>query len=122
MVSSFKGKSNEETRTQHRHFGFMAVLLGIMILSFILAPPVRDLPGFPVRLQEAKATDSSSIQSIENPQHLPALLEFSLDICKPCRRMKPVLEEVAKEHQNKLLVKILEIEDYPGLTRHSIFA
>ena len=117
MVGSFQGKLNEETGTRRRHFGFMAVLLGIVILSFILGPPVRDLPGSPARLQEAEAADSSSIEGIENPQHLPVLLEFSLDICMPCRRMKPILDEVAKEYQSKLLVKILEIEDYPGLTR-----
>jgi thioredoxin 1 len=64
-----------------------------------------------------EAADSSSIEGIENPQHLPMLLEFSLDICIPCRKMKPILEEVTKEYQNKFLIKILEIEDYPALTR-----
>ena len=113
----FQGRSNGQARIRRRHFGFMAVLGGIVILSFVLGPPVRDLPGSPARLQEAEAADSSSIEGIENPQHLPVLLEFSLDICMPCRRMKPILEEVAKEYQNKLLVKILEIEDYPDLTR-----
>lgn len=116
-MGSFQGKSNVETTIRRRHFGFMAVLGGMVILSFVLGLPVRDLPGSPARLQEAEAADSSSIGGIENPQHLPVLLEFSLDICMPCRRMKPILEEVAKEYQNKLLVKILEIEDYPDLTR-----
>ena len=116
-MGSFQGKVNKQARTWHRHLGFMAVLGGIVILSFILGPPVRDLPGSPARGQEAEAAGSSSIEGLENPQHLPVLLEFSLDICMPCRRMKPILEEVAKEYQSKLLVKILEIEDYPGLTR-----
>ena len=86
---------------------FVSILMSLLIGVPLLGADPKAL----------EAADSSSIEGIENPQHLPMLLEFSLDICIPCRKMKPILEEVTKEYQNKFLIKILEIEDYQALTR-----
>ena len=86
---------------------FVSILMSLLIGVPLLGADPKAL----------EAADSSSIEGIENPQHLPMLLEFSLDICIPCRKMKPILEEVTKEYQNKFLVKILEVEDYQALTR-----
>ncbi len=88
-------------------------LLGVLIVgSFmvVLTASGLDCPSL-------EAADSSSLEGIENPQHLPILLEFSLDICLPCRQMKPILEEGAREYQGKLLVEILEIDEYRFLAR-----
>lgn len=69
------------------------------------------------QLNEPQAADSPQIKGIENPKNLPMLLDFGRGVCIPCKMMKPVLEEVAKDYEGKLLVKILEIDQYRDLMK-----
>jgi thioredoxin-like negative regulator of GroEL len=103
--------------SQGRGQGTIWILAGIIVFALTLGSVLMGVPFSSLDREISEAAISSEIEGIENPQHLPVLLEFSLDICIPCRRMKPILEEVTKEYQGKLLVKILEIEDYPYLVR-----
>ena len=34
----------------------------------------------------------------------PAIIDFYADWCKPCRMMSPILEELAKEYEGKIVV------------------
>ena len=53
----------------------------------------------------------------------PTLAEFGRGICIPCKQMKPILEELAVEYQDKLKVVIVEIDEHRDLTRqHGIMA
>ncbi len=103
--------------SRSRRQGTTRIFRGAVVFASIFLSLLIGVPPLGADPKALEAADSSSIPGIENPQHLPVLLEFSLDICMPCRRMKPILAEVAKDYRNKLLVRILEIEDYPGLTR-----
>jgi len=89
------------------------VLFWVLIVGSLMSALTISGLGCP----SLEAAGSSSLEGIENPQHLPILLEFSLDICVPCRKMKPILEEVGRDYQGKLLVKILEIDEYRHLAR-----
>jgi thioredoxin 1 len=44
---------------------------------------------------------------------LPGLVEFGSDECDACRRMLPVLEEVAKRYQGRLEVVLVDTDDHP---------
>ncbi|MFC1983873.1 thioredoxin family protein [Chloroflexota bacterium] len=47
----------------------------------------------------------------------PTLAEFGSSTCIPCKEMKPILEELAKEYKEKLNVVIVEVYDHMDLTR-----
>lgn len=47
----------------------------------------------------------------------PVLADFGRGVCIPCKQMKPVLEELAAEYKEKTSILIIEIDEYPALTR-----
>lgn len=48
----------------------------------------------------------------------PTLAEFGSKTCVPCKMMKPVLDELAVEYQDKLNVVIIEVYEQKELTRY----
>jgi len=47
----------------------------------------------------------------------PTVTEFGRGTCIPCKQMKPILEELAKEYEGKVNVLIISVDDYRDLTR-----
>jgi len=108
---------NPRRVSRNRRQGTIWIFGGLVAFASILISLLLGVPLLGADPRALEAANSSSIEGIENPQHLPVLLEFSLDICIPCRKMKPILEEVDREYKGRLLVKILEIEEYQYLAR-----
>ena len=48
---------------------------------------------------------------------LPKLLDFGRGKCIPCKAMAPILKELAEEYKDRIIIKIIEIDQEPGLTR-----
>ncbi len=44
------------------------------------------------------------------------MAEFGRGTCIPCKEMKPILEEVARDYSGKLNVVIVSVDDYRDLT------
>jgi thioredoxin 1 len=93
------------------------VLIGIAVMALILGSGAANEPFWHHHPGEARAADSPKFKGIENPKNLPMLLDFGMGVCIPCKMMKPVLEEVAREYEGKLLVKILELDQHRDLAR-----
>ncbi len=48
---------------------------------------------------------------------LPKLLDFGRGKCIPCKAMAPVLKELSEEYKERVIIKIIEIDQEPNLTR-----
>lgn len=58
-------------------------------------------------------TDSSFEEEVLNSEQ-PTLVDYWAEWCGPCKAIAPILEEVAKEYQNKLKVCKLNIDENPS--------
>ena len=47
---------------------------------------------------------------------LPTLAEFGRGVCIPCKQMKPILEDLAKEYEGKVNVLIISVDEHRDLT------
>jgi len=47
---------------------------------------------------------------------LPKLLDFGRGKCIPCKAMAPILKELSEEYKDRVIIKVIEIDQEPGLT------
>lgn len=48
---------------------------------------------------------------------LPKLLEFGSNKCIPCKKMAPILQELTKEYESRVVIQIIEVYQEHGLTQ-----
>ncbi|MEW6455419.1 MAG: thioredoxin domain-containing protein [Acidobacteriota bacterium] len=53
-------------------------------------------------------------EQILNSERL-VLVEFGAEWCPPCKRQRPVLEEIAEEYKEKIIVGILDVGESPEI-------
>ena len=47
---------------------------------------------------------------------LPKLLDFGRGKCIPCKAMAPILKELSEEYKDRVIIKVIEIDQEAGLT------
>jgi thioredoxin 1 len=47
----------------------------------------------------------------------PVLVDFGANSCLPCRQLRPVLKEIAKEHMGKANILVIDVYKYQNLAR-----
>jgi len=48
---------------------------------------------------------------------LPKLLDFGAGKCIPCKKMAPILKELSEEYKDRVIIKIIEIDQERELTQ-----
>ena len=71
---------------------------------------------FPYQTSFAQSlTDRFPKEIVNNP--LPKLLDFGRGKCIPCKAMAPILKELSEEYKDRIVIRIIEIDQEPELTR-----
>ncbi|MFA4836177.1 MAG: thioredoxin family protein [Dehalococcoidia bacterium] len=66
----------------------------------------------------AGSLDLASISLVDRlASGKPTLAEFGRGTCIPCKKMKPILEDLATEYDGHINVVIVEIQNHADLTR-----
>jgi len=59
-----------------------------------------------------EVTDATFVQAVLQAQH-PVLVDFWAEWCAPCRKVDPLLEEIATEMGDKVEIVKMNIDDNP---------
>lgn len=61
-----------------------------------------------------KQFDELSLYREVLKSNLPSLIEFGAEWCGPCKNQEPILDQIASEYSDKLIVAKVDIDDAPG--------
>ena len=100
-----------------RRIMLLAVLLSLFTL--IMSCQSKEPTTIEPSVIQSTGTDLTSIplpKALTNGK--PTLAEFGRGTCIPCKAMKPILENLAVEYQDRLNVSIVSVDEYRDLTNY----
>jgi len=64
---------------------------------------------------DSKTKDSEESGNLQkqNTDKLPLLVDLGRGTCIPCKKMKPILEELKAEYEGKAIVRVIDLKDEP---------
>jgi len=96
--------------TSKIHLGVMLTVVGVFaVLVYVIFFMERSNSGLP----QEQRIDLQSMMA----KRVPILLEFGKGWCRPCKYMKPILEDMAKEYGEKSIVAAVDMDANADLVR-----
>jgi thioredoxin 1 len=90
----------------------IAGILIVIVIALILIQCSSDQSN---KKSDKKASGEVPNAGSESDQakKLPMLIDLGKGTCIPCKKMKPILEELEKEYQGKAVVKVIDLRYEP---------
>ena len=63
--------------------------------------------------QSAKGPDSPAAQAESQTAKLPTLVDLGKGTCIPCKKMKPILDELTVEYKGRAIVRVIDLRYEP---------
>ncbi len=97
----------------------IAILI-VVGIAFVLIKHSVDRPGKRSN-SEATTQDSRTNLGSQLIEKLPMLIDLGKGTCIPCKKMKPILDELKKEYEGKAIVEIIDLRyDRQAARRYGI--
>jgi thioredoxin 2 len=71
--------------------------------------------GKPMLLDRPVRVTDDTLEKVVTGTDVPVLVDFYADWCAPCKMMAPVLDQLARDRQSKLLVAKLDTDANPTM-------
>jgi thioredoxin 1 len=80
---------------------FIIGILIIVVIAYVLIKNPSDQAG--------KSSNPESTVQAEQVKKLPTLIDLGKGTCIPCKKMKPILDELKIEYQGKAIVQVIDL-------------
>lgn len=90
--------------TSGKRFAILGVVLALFVGAFVLKEARNGAESTAVPAARDAVGDSSHTM-----RSLPKLVDLGSDKCIPCKMMAPILEELKREYQGRLIVEVIDV-------------
>ena len=96
----------------------LIVLLSIVLIqNSAFAPAPGKLENLTTETFKTKVFDFEKSTEWKYKGELPAIVDFYADWCGPCKMIAPILEELQKEYEGKIVIYKVDVDDEKELAQ-----
>jgi len=109
MISSLLKKITEQVETEQKNIRIQQFIDSLRGSAKVV------LNEKWIKEQESATADNPLSKALKSKR--PVLADFGRGTCIPCKMMQPILEKLKKQYEGKAEILIIDVGEYPALTR-----